>query len=582
MRSKRDAAFAGATVAVRGLITLVLLAAVVALVATSVWRGPRAAAARSSKTLVASIRAEPRSFNRYTARDLTTEVITFLTQSALVRVDRASGRLAGELAESWDLLPDELTYRVRLRRAVRFSDGTPFTADDVVFSFRALYDEGGGSELADSVKVHNQPLSVTSEDAATVLIRFPAAFAPGLRLLDGVPMLSRQRLEQPLREGRFATAWSTSTPPSELAGLGPFVLHQYDAGQRLVFDRNPFYWGRDGDSQLPALDHVILEIVKDQDTELLRLAAGEIDLTQSELRPLDLGPLTRAVSAGRLKVSDLGVGLDGDLFWLNLTRAKAADARARWLQDVNFRRAVAHAVDRHAFVDTVYFGSAVPASGVVSPGNAMWHEDAPAPAYDPAAARALLAGLQLADRDRDGTLEDSGGRPVRFTLLTQGGNTSLERGASVLRDSLGRVGVRVDIVPFDAPTLVRRMVSGDYDGAYFRLLTTDTDPSLNLDFWLSSGSAHVWNLSQPTPATKWEADVDELMQQISSSLDPHVRRTAFAQVQRIMAGELPVMTFAFPRLSMAMSSRVGHATPAVFRPPVLWNPAGLTVDDGGR
>src|SRR5438093_3485610 len=92
--------------------------------------------------LVGSIRTEPRSFNRYTARDLTTETLTFLTQSPLVKVDRLTQQLVPELAESWQLLPDQITYRVTLRSGVRFSDGEPFSADDVLFSFRAMYAPG--------------------------------------------------------------------------------------------------------------------------------------------------------------------------------------------------------------------------------------------------------------------------------------------------------------------------------------------------------------------------------------------------------------------------------------------------------
>lgn len=112
---------------------------------------------------------------------------------------------------------------------------------------------------------------------------------------------------------------------------------------------------------------------------------------------------------------------------------------------------------------------------------------------------------------------------------------------------------------------------------YFRLLTTDPDPALNADFWLSSGSAHVWNPSQRTPATRWESEIDGLMDQVSTTLDPGQRRALFAEVQRIMAREGPVLCFAFPRLAFAMTTRVTNATPAPFRPPVLWNPAVIGV-----
>ncbi len=560
---------------------LLLVATLVFFVARRFWPRPAGASGPpAGETLVASIRGEPRSFNRYTARDLTTVVITFLTQAGLVRIDHTTNRLEPELAESWELLPDHLTYRLKLRPGLRFSDGEPFSSDDVVFSFRAIYDKHGDSVLAETLQVRGEPLIVVAENATTVTIRFPSPFGPGLRLLDGVPMLPRHRLEPSLVRGQFGSAWRAATPPSEIAGLGPFLLRRYDPGERLVFDRNPLYWRREGGRRLPAVDHVVLEVVPDQAAEQLQLETGAIDLTQSELRPSDYAALRRAADRGRMTLTELGLGLDGDLFWFNLTSAKAKDARSRWLQHPAFRRAVAHAVNRDTFVDVVYFGAAVPGYTVVSPGNKEWHTDTPAPRYDVGEAKRLLASLSLSDRTADGTLHDREGVPVRFTLLTQKGNTSLERGAAVIRDSLAPLGIRVDVVELEVGALVQHLMKGDYDAAYFRLVTTDGDPALNLDFWLSSGSAHVWNPEQPHPSTEWEQRIDALMEQLSTTLDPPRRHELFADVQRIMAREMPALCFAFPRLWVAMGSRVTHATPAAFRPPVLWNPAVISMRHG--
>jgi len=137
-----------------------------------------------------------------------------------------------------------------------------------------------------------------------------------------------------------------------------------------------------------------------------------------------------------------------------------------------------------------------------------------APSYDIAAASRLLGSLGFVDRNGDGLLEDPDGGAVRFALLTQKGNTSLERGAWVVSDRLARVGVRVDVVALEVGTLINYVTRGNYDAAYFRLLTTDTDPALNLDFWLSSGTAHVWNPEQHGPPSTWEAELDGLMERI--------------------------------------------------------------------
>jgi len=187
---------------------------------------PRLADPSAADTLVASIRAEPRSFNRYVARDLSTSVVTLLMHDSLVRVNRVTNELEPALAERWELLPDRRTYRLILRSGVRFSDGAPFSADDVAFSFRAIYDRRVDSALADSLQVRGQPLAVTAEGGRTVLVRFPSPFGPGLRILDGVPIYPRHRLEASLDNGTFQSQWRSATPPADLAGLGPFVLRQ--------------------------------------------------------------------------------------------------------------------------------------------------------------------------------------------------------------------------------------------------------------------------------------------------------------------------------------------------------------------
>jgi peptide/nickel transport system substrate-binding protein len=526
--------------------------------------------------IVASIRAEPRSFNRYVARDLTSDVISQLTQAALVKVDRTTGQLVPELAESWTLESDQTTYQIKLRPGVRFSDGTPFTAEDVVFSFAAIYDDRVGSVFADSLAVRGKRLTVTGDGRESVTIRFPAPFAPGLRILDGVPMLPKHRLQTALQSGTFRSSWGPLTPPGDLVGLGPFHLLKYVPGQRLVFARNPFHW-RDAEARRQhAADRIELEIVPDQNAEALVLESGHIDFSQSEIRPGDYAAFQRAATAGRLVMRDVGIGTDGDLLWFNLA-SRPGDPRTRWLQHADLRRAISNAVDREAFVNTVYLGAAVPADGVVSPANAMWYRPAANPVHDRDASRRLLDGLGLLEQNRREVRTDAAGAPARFTLITQGGNTSLERGAVFIRDAMNEVGVQVDVVVLEVNALIARIMSGDYDAAYFRLLATDTDPALNLDFWLSSGSAHVWHPEQARPGTDWERRIDALMLEMSSTLDVERRRQLFAEVQQIWAGELPALCFAFPRAWIALNPRIRNATPAQFRPPVLWNPTMLGV-----
>lgn len=538
---------------------------------------------RPARALVSSIRAEPRTFNRYAGRDSVLETLTHLLHAKLVRIDRRTQALEPWLAESWTTAPDGRTFTLKLRQGVLFSDGTPFTSADVLFAFRAVYHANDPSGIGDSLRVAGRELEVSAPDAGTVLVRFPAPFGPGIRLLDNLPILPRHKLEKALDSGQLVSAWGPSTPPSELAGLGPFVLKEYQPGQRLVLVRNPHYWRTEGGTPLPRLDRLTLEIVPDQNAELLRLQAGQIDFTQTEVRPEDYAALKASARQGRVQLADLGVGLDADSLWFNLRPGRAAGHRA-WVQRVELRRAISHAVDRQAFADTVFLGAAVPVYGPVTPGNARWYApDLPKYEYDPAAAGRLLDALGLTDRTGDGIREDRSGAKAEITLITQKGNSALERGAGFLRDELAKVGLVVHVAALDVGAVIDRVERGDYEAVYFRFLTTDLDPALNMDLWLSGGGAHLWNPSQRRPATEWERQIDELMHRQAATTDQARRKALFDQAQRIFAEQQPVMQFVAPRIFVALSARVENATPALLRPAViLWNPDRLAVRDTAK
>ena len=541
-------------------------------------RGP--ATQPAANQIVVALRAEPESFNTYTHRDWATRFVSLLTQAKLARVSPVTQDLEPWLADAWTRSADGLTYRVRLRSGVTFADGHPFTADDVVFSFEAAYG-GDHSYLGDSLQVAGKRLGVKAVDPLTIDIAFPAPFGPGLRLLDSLPILPRHKLEAAVRSKAFGAAWTLTTTPDQMTGLGPFVLSEYVPGQQLVFARNPRYFRTDASGKpLPHLDRVICRIIPEQQTELLQLQAGAIDVPLTEVPLASYAVLKQDADAGRIQLFDVGPAYDPESFWFNLKPgAFAGDSRASWLQRDELRQAISLGVDRQQFADSVYLGAAVPVNGPITPSNAKWFDAGRAPPKrDVARARALLAAIGLRDSNNDGVLEDRSGAPARFTLLTQKGQSELERGAAVVREDLRKLGLTVDVVPLDPGDIAGRFVSGKgYDAIYFHLGTSDTDPAINPDFWLSTGSAHLWNLRQvqgeerPTPATAWEQQIDALMLRQMASNDDAERKRLFAEVQAIFAEHAPVLYFAAPKVIAAASRRLTNVTPAISRPQLLWS-----------
>ena len=526
--------------------------------------------------MTASIRSEPLTFNRLSPNgaQAAVDAVTRLTHASLVRLNRDTGEYEPWLAEKWTTSADGLTLTLTLRDGITFSDGAPFESDDVVFTFRALYDPDVHSPIASGVMVRGKPLAVTASGPRTVVITLPSPFAPGVALLDNVPIYPKHQLEAALDAHTFADAWGPSTKPGTMAVLGPFVLSEYIAGQRLTFTRNPRYWQKDASGvQLPYLDRLVLEVVSSQDAEILRLEAGTVDLmTVADVRPEDIAALRRLREQGKVLLADVGIGVDPNALWFNLTPGAAAQKTKPYLQRTEFRQAISYAVDRAAIVDTVYLGAAVPVYGPVTAGNRTWFS-ATAPTYphDLARAKALLAGIGLTDRNADGMLEDAAGRPARFSILTQRGSIR-EKVATMLQEQLRLAGIAVDIAALDPPSLFARFGKGDYESIYHGFQASSFDPALNMDFWLSGGSAHVWNTGAPAP---WEKTIDELMQRQAAAATLTERQRLFAEVQKIFGENLPEICFLAPKVSVATSTRVGGALPVLLDPKILWNPATL-------
>ncbi len=533
-------------------------------------RTPPAAVVPPQRPIVAAIRAEPRSFNRLAASDRPSSLVALLLHARLVQLNHRTQEIEPALATKWTLDPDGRTYTLELRQGVTFSDGVPFTADDVIFTFAALYDPKAEGPLTSSLRVNGQPIAVRKTGSHTVVLTLPAPYGPGLRLLNNLPILPAHKLRDALAKGEFAKAWSTATPPAEITGLGPFVLRAYTPGERVELSRNPRYGAR-GPGVTPGVERLTLRVIPSQDAERLALEAGELDIMNSDVRPDDLKAVRALQAAGKVRVYDLGPAVDEDALWFNLGPDARKPAAARPWLDRAVRRAVVHAVDRAAFINTVYLGAGVQADGPVPPGNRAWYSDkVPRYEHDIQRARLLLTAAGLKDVDGDGIFETSTGKPLTIELLTQRGHAVRERAAEVIASGLEDAGLTVNVVRLDLPALTDRLTKGTYDAAYFAVSASDTDPSANLDYWLSSGSFHVWHPNQKTPATPWEAEIDRLMQELTGLTNPRERHARFTRVQMIMVTELPTISFAVPSLVTATSTRVDGFEPSPIYPYLLW------------
>jgi len=225
--------------------------------------------------LVISLRSEPRTFNPVMANDQNSFGVNARINADLIHINRATQKTEPALARSWTVSKDGTQFTLKLRRGLHFSDGQPFDADDVIFSFQLYQDEQLHSPQRDLLIINDKPITVQKIDAYTVRFTFPAPYSAAERVFDGLGILPRHLLEKDYKEGKIAQVWTLNTPPQNIAGLGAFRLKQVVPGDRVVLERNPYYWKVDSKGQqLPYLDELTFLVVPTQDAQVIRFQAG--------------------------------------------------------------------------------------------------------------------------------------------------------------------------------------------------------------------------------------------------------------------------------------------------------------------
>jgi peptide/nickel transport system substrate-binding protein len=526
-----------------------------------------------------SLRGEPKTLNPLIAADTRSREVIAVMQADLVHINRATQLTEPALARSWKISSDGLAYTLVLRQGIKFSDGQPLDADDVLFTFRVYLDENVHAPQRDFLIVGGKPIVVRKVDARTVVFQLAKSYGVGERLFDGLAILPRHLLEKPYQEGKLGQIGSLATAADQWAGLGPFRLKEYVSGQRLVLERNPYYWKSDAKgNRLPYVDELVFLFVPNADAQVLKFQSGETDMI-SQLGAENFYVLSR--QQRDYTMLDAGPGLEYNFLFFNLSDAgeKASPEMLRkqkWFREVKFRQAVSAAVDREAIVRLVYQGRGAALWGLVAPGNRRWgNEKLAHPARSLERARTLLkeAGFSWSSGPNgESTLFDSGGKPVEFSILTSSSNADRAKMAALLQDDLKQLGMRVQVVPLEFRSLLDRVTQKkEYDACVMGIASFDADPNSDINVWLSSGGTHLWNPSQAHPATPWEAEIDRLIEEQMSARTFEQRKKIYDRAQEVLAENQPMIFLASPNILAGAKNSIGNFHPAVLEPYVLWN-----------
>jgi peptide/nickel transport system substrate-binding protein len=505
---------------------------------------------RTGGELRFAIRADPKTLDPHVVMDEPSEIVQYLTAGTLVREDRVTQLLEPALATHWKVLEGGAAIEFKLRAGVTFPDGTPFTAEDVAFTIKRLGDPALHSPLAETLRSGKGDITAVVKSPLDVTVRVPNRLANLPAMFDGIPIVSGK---------------SAKKPP---AGLGPFEIAEYKPASYVLLKRNPRYWKKDAAGrQLPYLDSVRLDIMTNREMEMVRFRRGELHL----LNGLDAENFDRFSKEMPGSVRDLGPSMDSEQIWFNMVpTAPIPPYKREWFRSLEFRRAVSLAINRADICRLVYRGHASSAEGPVSPGNRAWFNAKLKPVpYAPATAKELLAKAGF--REQNGVLTDSGGHAVEFSVVTNAGSKTRERTAALLQQDLAKLGIKLNIVSMDFPSLIERIARTFQYEACMLGQNADQDPNEMMNVWRSSAPNHQWNPNQKKPETPWEAEIDRLMDEQAGATDAKKRKAAYDRVQEIAADQLPFIYLVHKGALVGMSPSLWNLKPSVVRPQTFWN-----------
>ena len=523
---------------------------------------------QSGGRLIISTFGDPKTFNPITGNEQSSEEIYRHLFSSLTGLDSPSQTVLPQLAYAWTNSPDGRTWIFYLRKNLRWSDGQPLNADDVVFTWNdVIYNPDIDNVVRDAFIIQGKKFVVTKLDDLTIQVQTPQVYAPFLINFGGVPILPRHVLDSAVQQKTFTSAYGVDWDPARIVGSGPFRLKSYAPAQTLLLERNPYFFEVDQKgTRLPYFDNIVYTIVPDMNALSLRFLSGESDVDDF-IPPYEYDHYKTAADAGKLTLLEPGIGLETAFFWFNENtnmdqsgKPLVDPVKLKWFRDKRFRQACSYAIDRQSIVDSVYSGRAVPNYGFVTPGNRKWYDpDTMKYPHDPARALALLKEMGIEKRNGDDFLTDADGNKVEFVLNTNTGNGAREKTAVLIQNDLQKIGMQVVVQSIEFNSLVEKVdVSHEYECVLLGLGGGSTDPSDSMNVVKSSGFTHQWFPRQQTPSTPWEARLDELMDAQNCTLDDAQRHKDFNEVQSILAEEVPMIYTVTPYYYAAVRNNLAN------------------------
>jgi peptide/nickel transport system substrate-binding protein len=533
--------------------------------------------------LVVPLDSDIKTFNPILIQDAYSGIAIGFTLTGLISENAITKQLEPELAEKWEFQQDGKQLIFTMRPDLKWSDGQPLTVDDVLFTYQdIIFNKKIPSGAQDVLRVgKSQTLpKVEKLDDRRISFFLSEPFAPALRTIGGTGILPKHIFAPTIQEDpkdqdkklKFLETWTLTTPVNQLVGSGAYLIQEYRPSERIIYKPNPYYWKKG----TPHIEKFVMQIVESPDTALLRFRSGDLDMYR--LRGEDYQLLKKFEQRDRFKIYNAGPSTGQAFIMFNLNKGRDPKTnqpfvdpiKSKWFNDVNFRRAVAYALNREAMITNLSRGLAQTQNSPISiPSPYFLPPEKGLKVYDylPEKSKEILlqAGYKYDDKQQ---LLDSQGNLVRFTLLAPaGGRVAL--GAQIKSD-LEKIGMKIDFNPVDFRIISDKLDNSKQWDATILGFTGGAEPNSAINLWATDGDSHLFNKG-PSAEEKpfvgreiadWEQKIHDLMIQGAQELDETKRKAIYAEYQQLVQEQLPLIHLTISLYLVAVRDRVENVQPS--------------------
>lgn len=526
-------------------------------------------------TFTSSIIGEPKSFNPYNAPDATSTELSELMYDGLLQTNPTDGKVIPKLAKSYEILKDNKTYIIRLRKGIKWSDGKNITADDVVFTYNTIVFGGfGDGGIKDAMTIDGDLPTVQKIDTYTVKFTTPKPFAPFLRTLSA-PIVPKHVFKKATDEGKefFLRFQSIDVKPEEIIVSGAFKLKEYIPSQRVIFEKNTNYYLINKNNQkLPYIDKWVSVIAGDTNNQTLKFESGATDVLA--VNGALLNRYKELKRHGDFNLYNLGASTSTTFIAINLNNRKDKNGKyyinpikQAWFQDKNFRSALDWAIDREDLVLNIFSGLASPLYTAEAI-NSLFLNEKIAKGHPKNISYAQELLKKSGFYKKNGVLYDKKNNKVEFELLTNAGNTQREATGVSIKQDFEQLGIKVNFKAIEFNSLVNKIMNeANYDCVIMGLTSNINEPNGGYNVWNPYGSLHLFNkrtqndLATSDKILSFENEILEIFKKGALELTFEKRKKYYDKYQEIVAKENPMLFLYSPLSIYAIRKKVKNVYP---------------------